>query len=345
MTGTDRATDSALPSTIESSDPARLVCDPLVSVMMITYNHAPFIGEAIESVLSQTCDFAFELVIGEDASTDGTLAVALDYHRRQPDNIRVLHAARNIGIAANSRRVLESARGEFIAFCEGDDYWCSRRKLALQVQRLREIPSAAVVHSDWVRAKEDGGAWTIDWHKTMHRRVPRRFLEGNLFPTFHYPKILRTCTTLHRRAPLIEVLATDLWAGRYPFRDTIRTVYETSKWSVAYLPAVTAVYRESPNSVLRSGREARLRFLKASLDFDTHARRFFRDRSDYPDGYRWELSVGLLFKALRLRRFDDVRFAWRDIRAHFGVRRFVRTFIDTLAMRKPTLVAQHHGVP
>src|SRR3546814_7902501 len=74
--------------TREECDLGRLVIDPLVSVLMITYNHAEYLAEAIEGVLNQECDFPFELIIGEDASKDATLEVALDYQKRFPDIIR-----------------------------------------------------------------------------------------------------------------------------------------------------------------------------------------------------------------------------------------------------------------
>ncbi len=192
---------------VEVSSPEQLVKAPLVSVLMITYNHAPYLAQAIESVVSQDCEFPIELLVGEDASSDETRSIALEFQRRYPETIRVIHSSANVGMIANSRRLFARARGEFIAYCEGDDYWCSKRKLSLQVQLLRENPNAAVVHSDWVRSRRRGDEWVVAWSKPVHGRIRRRLLEGNLFRTFHYPKILRTCTTLHRRSSIAEFLA------------------------------------------------------------------------------------------------------------------------------------------
>ena len=91
---------------IETSDPVLLVKDPRVSVLMITYNHADYLAEAIEGVVQQKCGFPFELIIGEDASTDATRQVALDYQKRYPEVVRVVHSAANVGMNANSLRIL-----------------------------------------------------------------------------------------------------------------------------------------------------------------------------------------------------------------------------------------------
>ncbi len=330
---------------IEISSAECMARAPLVSVLMITYNHAGYVAESIRSVIAQACGFPIELIIGEDASTDDTRSIALDFQKRHPELIRVVYSRANVGMIANSRRIFARARGEFIAYCEGDDYWCSRHKLSLQVEKLRENPRAAVVHSDWVRSKLDGETWKVGWNRPVHGRIPLRLLQGEIFATFHYPKILRTCTTLHRRNSIAEFLASPLAAKRYRFGDTVRTAYQTSRWEVAYLPAITAVYRESAGSALRSGKLARLSFLLSCLEFDDDARAFFSDRKDYPAGYRWESSVGLLVLALLARQYDTARSALRDIRAHFGLFDFLKTGLQTARMRMPTLFRQRRVVP
>jgi len=329
----------------EVSSRTLLVQNPLVSVLMITYNHADYLAQAIEGVVSQQCDFPYELIIGEDASTDDTRKIALQYQRRYPEIIRVIYSAENVGAKANSNRILARAGGEYIAYCEGDDYWCSKHKLARQVALIQHDMQIAVVHTDWVRSRNGSGGWKVAWQKSVHRRVPRRLLEGNIFHTFHYPKILRTCTVLYRRNVVQECMASRLASKTYLFGDTVNAAYVTSKWRVAYLPEITAVYRLSPRSVLRSGIQARLAFLKSGLEFDTEARDFFSARSDYPRTYRWELSVGLFLWAIKARDVAAARFALTDICAHFGVFDFIKAGTQTLIMRWPSLRRQYRSTP
>jgi glycosyltransferase involved in cell wall biosynthesis len=115
-----------------------------LSVAMITYNHEQFIGQAIESVLAQTVNFDYELVIGEDCSTDGTRRVVLDFQRRYPDRIVALSSERNLGVMRNFARTIAVCRGSYLALLEGDDYWICTDKLQRQVDFLEANPSWAI---------------------------------------------------------------------------------------------------------------------------------------------------------------------------------------------------------
>src|SRR5688500_16210646 len=93
---------------------------PLVSVCMITYNHEAYIAEAIEGVLMQQTDFPFELVIGDDCSTDRTRQICLEFETKFPGIVRVLPVTANVGMMPNLVRALLNCRGKYIALCEGD---------------------------------------------------------------------------------------------------------------------------------------------------------------------------------------------------------------------------------
>ena len=104
--------------------------DVKVSVAMITYNHERFIAQAIESVLMQQTDFAVELVIGEDCSTDKTRAIVCAYGERYPERIRLLLPERNQGMIPNFVATMNACQGQYIALLEGDDYWTDRIQAA-----------------------------------------------------------------------------------------------------------------------------------------------------------------------------------------------------------------------
>ncbi len=132
----------------EISDPSLLDQTPLVSINMIAYNQERIIAQAIEGVLEQKTTFAFELVIGEDCSTDGTRDIVLDYQKQHPDIIRVITSDKNVGTGDNWHRVNENCRGKYIAFCEGDDYWTDPRKLQKQVDFMEaNTDCSAVFHA------------------------------------------------------------------------------------------------------------------------------------------------------------------------------------------------------
>jgi len=109
---------------------------PMVSVCMITYNHEDYIAQAIEGVLMQRCNFRFELLIGEDCSTDATRLICERYSENAPDIIKLLPSEKNLGMMPNFIRTLQSCTGKYIALCEGDDYWTDALKLQKQVDFL-----------------------------------------------------------------------------------------------------------------------------------------------------------------------------------------------------------------
>ena len=160
---------------VEISDAAVMSRRPVVSVQMITYNHKPYISQAIEGVLAQKTDFPVELVIGEDCSTDGTREVVLEYQRRHPEAVRVITSARNVGMTENARRAAGACRGKYLALCEGDDRWIHPRKLQMQVDIMEADPGVGLVHGGAVRCDVASGR-CHPW-----KRRPRGYDDGDVF--------------------------------------------------------------------------------------------------------------------------------------------------------------------
>jgi glycosyltransferase involved in cell wall biosynthesis len=127
---------------------------PVVSVLMATYNHEQYIADAIESVLMQKTSFDIELLIGEDESSDATRAICKRYAEEYPHIIRLFlwdrsrsHLCDKSGKSIqffNMRWLRMSARGEFFAVCEGDDFWCDDNKLEKQVKAMKGYPECAM---------------------------------------------------------------------------------------------------------------------------------------------------------------------------------------------------------
>lgn len=114
---------------------------PVVSICCITYNHAPYIEDTLEGFLNQETDFPFEILIHDDASTDHTTTIIKEYEVAYPKLIKPIYQAENQyskGYKINSEFNFPRARGEYIALCEGDDYWTDPQKLQKQVHFLDE---------------------------------------------------------------------------------------------------------------------------------------------------------------------------------------------------------------
>lgn len=115
-----------------------------VSVLIVSYNHEKFIGEAIESVLAQQVDFPLEIVVADDCSSDSTISVVKQYQALADGQMVLLGSDTNVGVTRNYQRGFAACSGEYIAVLEGDDYWLGKDRLRTMVDFLDEHPECAM---------------------------------------------------------------------------------------------------------------------------------------------------------------------------------------------------------
>ncbi len=120
----------------------------MVSVCCVVFNHRDYIGEALDSFVKQETNFKFEVLVHDDASTDGSSEVISAYARRYPDIVKPILQSENQWMR-NTRNPLihelfPRARGKYIALCEGDDYWTEKDKLKIQVEFLETCPEYSI---------------------------------------------------------------------------------------------------------------------------------------------------------------------------------------------------------
>ncbi|MGA9049766.1 MAG: glycosyltransferase [Dehalococcoidia bacterium] len=113
---------------------------PKVSVIVTAYNHEKYISQCLESILEQRCDFTVEVILGDDLSSDGTRRIMEGLAGKYPGKFKMLPSQTNLGVTRNIQRCLAACTGDYIAFCEGDDYWSDNRKLQKQVEYLESHP-------------------------------------------------------------------------------------------------------------------------------------------------------------------------------------------------------------
>lgn len=117
----------------------------MISVLVCTYNQEKYLAQALDSVLMQQYDEPFEILIGDDCSTDNTGKIADDYQSRYPDIIRVIRPDKNGGASLNFIRLVKEARGEYIFICDGDDYWLRDDVLQKQIDVYRANPNVGML--------------------------------------------------------------------------------------------------------------------------------------------------------------------------------------------------------
>ena len=246
----------------ETSDPARLCKQPVVSVNMTAYNHEKYIAEAIEGVVMQKTDFEFELVIGEDCSKDRTREICLDYQRRYPDKIRVLWSDKNVySVRGNLTRISARCRGEFMAICEGDDRWTDPFKLQKQVDIMRRNPNVGLCFCGADIVYEDTGE-TKEWN--ADRRIKPGLIPGRRFFLWHLfgtdPRrgtvndpatFLMTASVMLRKSVRDEARAKyDILRWKLTLTDTTTWLGVSSLSDVYYLEDKVSIYRRNAGSAL-----------------------------------------------------------------------------------------------
>lgn len=265
---------------IETSDKQKLCRHPVVSVNMITYNHEPYIRQAIEGVVMQKTDFEYELVIGEDCSQDKTREICFEYQKKYPEKIRVLWWHENVSkFGGNGRRNQAHCRGEFVAFCEGDDWWIDPFKLQKQVNLLRRHTTAGVCFGA-VRFYYEAKGTS---RNPTSKELKSGFEQGNHFLSRmlleQNPKgrnILQTSGNMFRMSTLRVAYAKyDVFSWNLLVGDVTGWMACSSLSDVCYLPDVVSTYRINQGGitrrrlaeVLRDGDSIAYYFIRTALGF------------------------------------------------------------------------------
>ncbi|MBD5371614.1 MAG: glycosyltransferase [Bacteroides sp.] len=180
---------------------------PRATIIILTYNQEHTIRRAIESVLRQECRFPYEILIADDASTDGTRRICEEYASRYPRLIRLMPEAPNKGLVGNYFDAVATARGEYIGDCAGDDEWLGRMRLQMAIEVLDRETDVSVVFTDVEvvtptgRQLRSADPRTSRWYASA-RHSGRVVLESVLNHTDSIPYILSSA--LYRRSAVIS---------------------------------------------------------------------------------------------------------------------------------------------
>ena len=211
-----------------------------VSACIITYNHENYIRECLEGAINQIIDYDYEIVISDDKSSDNTLQICLDYASKYPNLIRILPSESNLGMIGNWIKSISNCKGEYIALCEGDDYWTDPLKLQKQVDFLEANPDYSMTFSNFSISDE----------------------QGNVIKKYGWepgPKIINLKTILLNRTPqtLTVVFKSEYIdeitkkSSNYPIRngDVVLFSLLAKYGSVYYFDEILGNYRQSSNGI------------------------------------------------------------------------------------------------
>jgi glycosyltransferase involved in cell wall biosynthesis len=208
----------------------------MVSVFMMTYNHEKYITQALEGILMQKTNFVFDIVIGEDCSTDNTRRIVMNFAEKYPDKFNCLLHNKNIGVVANQLATLKECSGKYIAICEGDDYWTDPYKLQKQVDILESNPDFVLIHTNKAVLHND----------KLHVSSSIQIKSGFVFEELMFAPLICTLTVLVRSdimkasiPRVCKLMEKRKWLmGDFPLWLDI-----AKNFQIAYLNDVTGVYR------------------------------------------------------------------------------------------------------
>ena len=218
---------------------------PLVSICCLTYNHEPYIRQCLDGFMMQKTDFPFEMLIHDDASTDGTADIIREYKAKHPDIIKPIYQTDNQyskGVGVSRVYQFPRAKGKYIAMCEGDDYWTDPYKLQKQVDVMEANENFGMIHSNYD---------VVDKNNNIIRKYNWNWSSGNIFDLFfNYKYAIVTATVLFRtslyevhQSELSELLGLKLGCG-----DAILWMVFAKNAEVKFMPDSTTCYRVLENS-------------------------------------------------------------------------------------------------
>lgn len=274
---------------------------PKVSIQMITYNHEKYIHRSISSLLMQRTDFDFEIVVGEDFSTDKTRIIIENLASRYPGKFKLLFNSRNIGALANQLAVSEASTGDYIAICEGDDYWNDPNKLQKQVDFLDNNDDVGLVYGNAYLLMPDG---------YLKKRLPRIIQKFEDLLSFNG---IGTATTCFRRdmydkfrSETSELL--EAWVmGDYPFYLWVylnSKIYGFSDYFSVYLKHgdSSTAFRNFPKAE---------KFILAVIKIKSYFYNFYKGefrlnhflKSEYDSLFKLTIQYGSFFKGIYYFRY------------------------------------------
>ena len=289
---------------------------PLISVVMLSYNHGRYIRQAIQSVIDQERPFAVELLVSDDGSTDDTVSIVDELAAAHPDLIRIVSPKEHLGLGGNFRHTCLQCRGKYIAMLDSDDCWLSRNKLVRQVAALESDPQCTLCFHNAV-------LWT-EWNQTSAMKLPVVVPEFRGGSYFLKRNPITTMTAMFRNTVDRRVL--DTLPG-LDLQDLPLWVHLADRGSVKCLPDLFGFYRihrhgtyaQSSNLRRLQARYESLRRIREFVSIET-GRAMDRD-------FARLLLILSLRKLVQHRQIAAARADWREARrsasrGHVGVLTF-----------------------
>ncbi len=212
-----------------------------VSVLVMCYQHERYIGRALDSVLEQDDGLSYEVLVGDDASDDGSRAIIAKYAEKHPDRIRTFFPEGNCGLQGKAmfNALLERARGEYVAKLDGDDYWTSPAKLRRQVAYLDAHPEYSMCFHNVLWRHEGGSRPPVPYNAAdQASELEMHHLLG--------ANPVASCSAVFRREAIHPLPA---WFFEQLWGDWQLNLLALRRGKIHYLPELMAVHLTHPGGM------------------------------------------------------------------------------------------------
>jgi glycosyltransferase involved in cell wall biosynthesis len=225
--------------------------EPLASVLILTYNHASYIAQAIESALNQKTNFSFEVIVGDDCSTDNTREIINGYLEKFPERMKISFPEKNQGALKNEQNLVNMAKGKYICILEGDDYWTDPLKLEKQLSFLEANPDYGMAHSDVDHYYQNTGTTERHVNRTNGIVIPQAYIFAELIKP--QPLFIKTATVCFRKDLINRYFDYDLAIReQWPLTDLALWMDISYHAKAHYFDEVFATYRLLNESASRT---------------------------------------------------------------------------------------------
>ncbi len=226
-----------------------------VSVVILTFNQAAFIGKTIESALNQTTNFDYEILVGDDFSTDGARDIILDYQNRYPGKVKAVLHSKNLGQNGlfNTIETLKLADGKYIAPLDGDDYWTDVNKLQKQVDFMDSHPDYSACFHNALITFEDGSPSVEVNPPNQKEKIEMEDLIGEDEIWF-----MATSAVMFKN----HLMYYPEWFLKSTSGDIPRYVILAKNGPIGYVPGVMSVYRKNKGGASFKDHYRDVRFLR-----------------------------------------------------------------------------------
>ena len=248
-----------------------------LTVNCMTYNHKNYIRKCLDGILSQETNFAFEVIVHDDASTDGSTEIIKEYAQRYPHIIKPYLENENQykkdGYKTIFKIFSKESKGKYIAYCEGDDYWIDPHKLQKQVEILEKNKNVQMVYTGFKCINAQG-----DIIKRPDReKLVNKSKSGDVFASLLRRNFIMTLTMCCRK----EIVSSSVFLEAQIIQDYLIALLCAALGDLIYIPDQTGCYRLSPNGAMQT--QSRLVFKRncwiRGYVFKLFVQKKFRSRS------------------------------------------------------------------